>query len=96
MYIHVRRVTQQTCLPCRTADMSAVSHSRHVCCVAQQTCLLCHTADMSAVSRLLICGSCDISAFRAEGRDDLSADAQAPADMHDLSWRMHQDTSRCG
>ena len=43
-------VMQQTCLLCHTADMSAVSHSRHVCCVTQQTCLLCHTADMSAVS----------------------------------------------
>ena len=31
------------------ADMSAVSHSRHVCCVTLQTCALCHTADMSAV-----------------------------------------------
>ena len=43
--------TQQTCLLCDTADMSAVSHSRHVCCVKQQTCLLCQAADMSAVSR---------------------------------------------
>ena len=42
----------------QTADMSAVSHtrhcccvtSRHVCCVTQQTCLICHIADMSAVS----------------------------------------------
>ena len=45
-------VTQQTCLLCHTADMSAVTHSRHVCCVTPQTCLLCHMADMSsAVSR---------------------------------------------
>ena len=35
---------------CYMADMSAVSHSRHVCCVTQQTCLRRHTADMSAVS----------------------------------------------
>ena len=40
---------QQTCLMCDTADMSAVSHSRNVCCATQQTCLLCHTADMSAM-----------------------------------------------
>ena len=38
---HVCYVTQQTCLLCVTADMSAVQHSRHVCCVTQQTCLLC-------------------------------------------------------
>ena len=53
-------VTQQTCLLYDKADMSAVWHSRHVCCVtkltavshiiAHQTCLLCHTADMFAVS----------------------------------------------
>ena len=36
-------VTQQTCLPCPTADMSAISHSRHVRFVTQHTCLLCHT-----------------------------------------------------
>ena len=35
---------------CHTADMSVVSHSRHVCCVAQQELALCHTAGMSAVS----------------------------------------------
>ena len=40
---------QQTCLLCDTAETSAVSHSRHVCCATQQTCLLCQTADMSAV-----------------------------------------------
>ena len=28
-------VAQQTCLLCDTADMSTVSHSRHVCCVTQ-------------------------------------------------------------
>ena len=51
-------VTQQTCLLCRTADMSAVSHSRHVrwshsrhvCCAAQHACLLCHTAGTSVTS----------------------------------------------
>ena len=32
--------------------MSAVSHSRHVCCVTHQIRLLCHTADMSAVSHI--------------------------------------------
>ena len=42
---------QQTCLLCHTADMSAVCHSRHVCCATQQTRLLYHTADMSAVSQ---------------------------------------------
>ena len=36
------RGSLQTCLPCDTADVSAVSHSRQ--------CLLCDTADMSAVS----------------------------------------------
>ena len=46
---HVCGVTQQTCLLCDTADMSAVPHSKHVCRVTQQTCLLCHTADRSAV-----------------------------------------------
>ena len=34
---------------CRTADMSAVSHSKHVSCVTQLTCLPCDTADMSVV-----------------------------------------------
>ena len=38
-------------LLCDTADMSSLSHSRHVCCVTRQTCLMCHTADMSAVSQ---------------------------------------------
>ena len=33
-------------LLCLTADMSAVSHSRHVCCVTQRACLLCDTADI--------------------------------------------------
>ena len=57
--IHSRTVcsvSQQKCQLCQTADMSAVSHSRHVCCLTQQafccmthqTCFLCHTADMSA------------------------------------------------
>ena len=32
-----------------TADMYAVSHSRHVYCGPRQTCLLCHTEDVSAV-----------------------------------------------
>ena len=32
----------------RSAHMSAVAHSTHVCCVTQQKCLMCHTADMSA------------------------------------------------
>ena len=41
--------TQQTCLLCDKADMSAASNNRHVCCVKQQTCLLCRTADMSAM-----------------------------------------------
>ena len=49
-------VTQQKCLLCLTADMSAVSHSRHVCSVThsrhfcsvtQQTCLLCQTSESS-------------------------------------------------
>ena len=39
--------TQQTRLLCHIADMSAVSHSRRVCCITQQTCLLCHTAGFS-------------------------------------------------
>ena len=33
-------MTQQTRLLCDTADMFAVSHSRHVCCVTQQNILL--------------------------------------------------------
>ena len=37
---HSPSVTQQTYLPCDTADMSAVGHSRHICCVTQQNCLL--------------------------------------------------------
>ena len=58
----LRRKTMVLCrkpggaiLLCHTADMPAVSHSRHVWCVTQQTCLLCDTADMSAVrqSRLV-------------------------------------------
>ena len=36
---------QQTCLLCDTADMSAVSHSRHVCCATRQACLLCRTTE---------------------------------------------------
>ena len=66
-------VTQQTCLRCCTANMPAVSQSRHVCCVTQQTYVLCDTADMSAMSRsrhaccvtqqiFLLCGSADMSA----------------------------------
>ena len=47
-------VTQQTCLLCHTANMSAVSHSM-TCLLyqaaTQQSCLLCRTADMSVVSR---------------------------------------------
>ena len=39
------------CLLCATAEMSAVSHSRHVCCLTQQTRVLSHMADMSAVSQ---------------------------------------------
>ena len=57
---HVCCVTQQTCLPRDTADMSAVPHSRHVfCCVTQQTCLPCRTEDMSPVSfsRLVCCAT---------------------------------------
>ena len=42
--------TQPPCLLRHAADMSAVSHSKHVCSVTQQTCLLCHTADISAAS----------------------------------------------
>ena len=72
--VHMR---QQTCLLYDTADvsadMSAVSHRRHVCCVTQQTCLLCHSADMSAVSHsrhvccvtqqtCLLCHTADMSA----------------------------------
>ena len=49
VYAHV--LAQQTCMLCHTADVSTVSHSRHVCCATQQTCLPCHQADMSAVSR---------------------------------------------
>ena len=40
--------------PGNTAYMSAVYHSRHVCCVKQQICLLCDTANM--------CGTADMSA----------------------------------
>ena len=45
-------VTQQTCLLCQTADISAVLHSRHVCvcCVTRQICQLRHTADTCVVS----------------------------------------------
>ena len=48
---------QQTCLLCRTADMSGVSHHKNVCCVTQQTCLRCDTTGMSAVrhSRHVCC-----------------------------------------
>ena len=45
--------------------MSAVSHSKHVCCFTQQTCLLCHTADISAFLRsrhCLLCRTADVSA----------------------------------
>ena len=50
---------------CHTADMSAVSRSKHLCCVKQQTCLPCHTADTSAVSHsrhVLPCHTADTSA----------------------------------
>ena len=36
--------SNRLCLLRDTADMSAVSHSRHVCCAAQETCMLCHIA----------------------------------------------------
>ena len=50
---------KEHCLSCHTADMSAVSHDRHVYCGTQQICLVCdtgpcllgHTADMFAVPR---------------------------------------------
>ena len=45
---HLLKITQQTSLPCYTADMSAVGHSRHVFCVTQQTCLLWPKAEKSA------------------------------------------------
>ena len=45
--IHLLKITQQTSLPCDTADMSAVGHSGHVCCVTRQTCLLSPTAGIS-------------------------------------------------
>ena len=35
--IHLLKITQQTSLPCDTADMSAVGHSGHDCSVTQQT-----------------------------------------------------------
>ena len=49
---------------CHAARMSAVWHSRHVCCLTQQTCLLCCAADISAVhhSRLVCCVTADMSA----------------------------------
>ena len=60
MYTHVYRTEQallvQAMFPvphgrhgpqCHTADMSAVSDSRHACCVTQQTFLMCDTADTS-------------------------------------------------
>ena len=43
------RATQHPCLLCDTADVYAVSHSRHVCRVTQKPSLLSGTADMSAV-----------------------------------------------
>ena len=46
---------QQTHLLCGAADMSAVGHSRHVCCVTQQICRLCDTTDMSAVRHNRLC-----------------------------------------
>ena len=42
-----------------TTDVSAVWHSRHVCCVTQQTCLLCLTTDMpphACDTRTRFCG----------------------------------------
>ena len=53
------------CLLFHTAGMSAVSHSRNICCATQRTRLLCHTADMSAVlhSRHVCCDAADISAL---------------------------------
>ena len=47
-----RALTQQTCLLCDTAEMSAVSYSRHVWCVTQLACLLCHTAALPAASHI--------------------------------------------
>ena len=38
----------QTRLLCHTAEMSAASHRRHVCCVTEQTCQMSETADMPA------------------------------------------------
>ena len=46
---HVYDAKQQRRLMCDTADMSAESNRRRICCVTRQTCLLCHIADMSAV-----------------------------------------------
>ena len=61
----ISRASSQESNLCRTTDMSAMSHSRHVCCVTQhtcvlcrhvccvtqQTCLLCHKPHVSAVAR---------------------------------------------
>ena len=52
IHIHtVCCVSQQTCLLCHTAEISAVSHRRHVCWVTQRTCLLFPTVHMSVVSQ---------------------------------------------
>ena len=65
-YQKVRPLSLRTPLACTytlthsTADMSTVSHSRHVRSVTQQTCLLCHTADMSCCvtqQTCLLCGA---------------------------------------
>ena len=48
MYTYVHELRRSSCMRHRV-DMSAVSHSRHVCCVTHQTRLPCHTSDMSAV-----------------------------------------------
>ena len=56
---------QQICLPCDTADMSAVPHSRHVCCVIQQTCLaVSHSRHVCCVTQQT-CPRCHIADMSA-------------------------------
>ena len=70
---HLLKITQQTSVPCDTADMSAVGQGGHVCCVTQQTCLPWPTVDKSAgwhsrhVCRVTweACLSCDAAGMSA-------------------------------
>ena len=67
--------------------MSAVSHSRHVCCVTPQPCLLCDKADVSAVSRS-ICVCC-ATQMNPPTRDYFFSGSRDQLGYCQTTWSIH-------